>query len=363
VPSNGFGKLLPGQASQVTAFTDAAGNSLRPTALALDNQGNLYVGMTRNGEIARVTTVGTPTVQRDFAHTSSDSGALGLAFDGVNRLFVSEDTNITVVDLTPSPSPKPTIPFLTTPVGAIGLSGPTDLVVTPDTLFVMDTLRVVQVPMINGEPQTGAAGVRMNLPGTGGGLVADQIGRPRGPLGDIPLPALLAGSDPGNGDTATGTVVVSDVPLSQAGLTVPAPFPVLPATPATPAAPGAGRPARRAVRGIQILPRTTRAPTFPRVRRTGTLFHPGAGRVFSVTFRLPHSARVTFSVRSRHGVLVRRFRAGGRARGTVLRFNWDGRDRRGRLVRAGLYRFAITATARRYHRVARGTVRVIRRPL
>jgi hypothetical protein len=30
------------------------------------------------------------------------------------------------------------------------------------------------------------------------------------------------------------------------------------------------------------------------------------------------------------------------------------------LVRAGLYRFTITATARRYHRTARGTVRVIR---
>src|SRR5690349_6153148 len=37
VPSNGAGGLLPGQAAQVAAFTDAAGNSLRPTALALDN--------------------------------------------------------------------------------------------------------------------------------------------------------------------------------------------------------------------------------------------------------------------------------------------------------------------------------------
>jgi hypothetical protein len=43
-----------------------------------------------------------------------------------------------------------------------------------------------------------------------------------------------------------------------------------------------------------------------------------------------------------------------------MRFNWDGRDRRGRLVRAGRYRFTITATARSYHRTARGTVRVIR---
>jgi flagellar hook assembly protein FlgD len=54
-------------------------------------------------------------------------------------------------------------------------------------------------------------------------------------------------------------------------------------------------------------------------------------------------------------------RAGGRGRGTVLRFNWDGRDRHGRLVRAGLYRFTVSANARGYHRTARGTIRVVRR--
>jgi hypothetical protein len=43
-----------------------------------------------------------------------------------------------------------------------------------------------------------------------------------------------------------------------------------------------------------------------------------------------------------------------------MRFNWDGRDRGFRLVRAGLYRLTITASARGYHRTARGTVRVIR---
>jgi flagellar hook assembly protein FlgD len=90
------------------------------------------------------------------------------------------------------------------------------------------------------------------------------------------------------------------------------------------------------------------------------LFHPGAGRVFSITFRVARTARLTFTIRNRRGTLVRRFRAGARRRGTVMRFNWDGRDRRGRLVRAGLSRFTITATARRYHRTARGTVRVIR---
>jgi len=106
------------------------------------------------------------------------------------------------------------------------------------------------------------------------------------------------------------------------------------------------------------LPWWTRAPAFPRLRRSGLLFHPGAGRVFSVTFRVARTARLTFTIRTRRGTLVRRFRAGARRRGTVIRFNWDGRDRRGRLVRAGLYRFTVTATARRYHRTARGTVRL-----
>jgi sugar lactone lactonase YvrE len=356
VPADAAGHLLPGQATTVARFTDAAGTSLRPAALAIDSQGNLFVGMTRNGEIARVTTVGAPVVQRDFAHTSSDSGALGLALDGRGLLLVSEDTNITAVDLAPGPSPKPTSPYLTTPVGPVGLSAPTDLVVTPDNLFVMDTNRVVQVPMAGGRPIPSLAGIRMNLTGTGGGLVADQIGRPRPVLPGIPNPALFAGSDPGNGDTATGTVVVSDAPLTAGGLPLPPPFPAVPAP--APGATGAG--AARRVLAIQVLPRGTRAPTFPRLRRSGLLFHPGAGRVFSVTFRVARTARLTFTIRTRRGALVRRFRAGARRRGTVMRFNWDGRDRRGRLVRAGLYRFTITATARRYHRTARGTVRVIR---
>jgi len=220
----------------------------------------------------------------------------------------------------------------------------------------MDTNRVVQVPMAGGRPIPSLAGIRMNLTGTGGGLVADQIGRPRAVLPGIPTPALFAGSDPGNGDTATGTVVVSDAPLTAGGLPLPPPFPAVPAPAPAPATAAA----TRRVLAIQVLPRGTRAPTFPRLRRSGVLFHPGAGRVFSVTFRVARTARLTFTIRSRRGTLVRRFRAGARRRGTVMRFNWDGRNRRGRLVRAGLYRFTITATARRYHRTARGTVRVIR---
>src|ERR1700750_1556676 len=67
-----------------------------------------------------------------LAHTSTDT-ALGLALDGRGLLLVSEATNTTAVDLAPGPSPKPTFPYLTTPVGPIGLSAPADLVVTPAT--------------------------------------------------------------------------------------------------------------------------------------------------------------------------------------------------------------------------------------
>ncbi|MEA2380465.1 MAG: FlgD Ig-like domain [Solirubrobacteraceae bacterium] len=358
VPADAGGNVLPAQAAPVTQFTDAAGRSLRPDALAVDNLGNLYVGMARNGEIARVTTVGPPTVRREFAHTSTDRGATGLAWDGLGRLLVSEGADITAVDLAPGPSPKLTVPFLTSPLGAIGLVAPTDLVVTPDSLLILDARRVVRVPMAGGAPQPASAAVRMALRGTAGGLVADQVDRPHPPLGDLSTPALLAGDDPGSGAGATGTVVVSDAPLGLPGLTVPPP---LAAATFLPPNAAAARPLRRAVLAIQVLPRGTRAPAFPRLRRSGHRFHPGDGRIVSVTFGLRRSARVTFTVRDRSGALVRRIRAGGRARGTVLRLNWDGRNRRGRLVRAGLYRFTVTAHARGSHRAAGGAVRVVRR--
>src|SRR4051812_27010559 len=181
VPADAAGHLFPAQAAPVAHFTDAAGGSLRPDALAMDSLGNLYVGMDRTGEIARVTTIGPPTVQREFAHTSSDSGAVGLAVDGLGHLLVSEDVNITLVDLAPGPSPKATVPFLTSPLGTVGLVAPTDLVVTPDSLLVLDTLRVVQVPMANGVPNPAGAAERMDLQGTAGGPGAAPNSPPRPP--------------------------------------------------------------------------------------------------------------------------------------------------------------------------------------
>src|SRR3954470_23731493 len=271
VPTDGAGHLAPALAAPVAHFTDAGGQSLRPDALAMDNLGNLYVGMDRNGEIAKVTTIGTPTVQREFAHTSTDSGAIGLARDGRGHLLISEDVNITLVDLAPGPSPKATVPLLTSPLGTIGLVAPTDLVVTPDSLLILDTLRVVQVPMAGGVPNAAGAVVRMGLQGTAGGPLARQIARARPPLGDLPFPALLAGNDPGSGAAATGSVVVSNVTLGSPGLTGPPPLAVPPAV-AGPAAPA--RPVRRAVLGFQVLPRGTRAPRFPRLRRSAHRFHP-----------------------------------------------------------------------------------------
>jgi hypothetical protein len=44
----------------------------------------------------------------------------------------------------------------------------------------------------------------------------------------------------------------------------------------------------------------------------------------------------------------------------VLRMRWDGRDRRGRYVSAGRYRYTVTASARHYHQTAHGTLRIVR---
>jgi flagellar hook assembly protein FlgD len=43
----------------------------------------------------------------------------------------------------------------------------------------------------------------------------------------------------------------------------------------------------------------------------------------------------------------------------VLRLRWDGRDSKGRYVKAGRYRFTLTATGSHYQKTARGSVRVL----
>jgi hypothetical protein len=43
----------------------------------------------------------------------------------------------------------------------------------------------------------------------------------------------------------------------------------------------------------------------------------------------------------------------------VLRLRWDGRDSRGRYVKAGRYRFTLTAIGAHYRKTAKGSVRTL----
>ena len=56
---------------------------------------------------------------------------------------------------------------------------------------------------------------------------------------------------------------------------------------------------------------------------------------------------------------MRRIRVPKHKAHTVLRLRWDGRDSKGRYVKAGRYLFTLTATGSHYQKTARGSVRVL----
>jgi FlgD Ig-like domain len=138
-----------------------------------------------------------------------------------------------------------------------------------------------------------------------------------------------------------------------------------PAPPAGPAAPppvaggGASKPANKTVKAVQVLPRATLAPTFPRLKISTTTLRPGGGRSLAITFRLKHTSRLVLTIRNAKGKIVRRIRAPKHKAHTVLRLRWDGRDSRGHYVAPGRYRFTLTATGSHYGKTARGSVRVV----
>jgi hypothetical protein len=129
-----------------------------------------------------------------------------------------------------------------------------------------------------------------------------------------------------------------------------------------PPAPAAGAAASKApaVKTVQVLPRATLAPTFPRLKISTTTLRPGGGRSLAITFRLKRTSRVVLSIRNAKGKVVRRIRAPKHKAKTVLRLRWDGRDSRGRYVAPGRYRFTVTAIGTHYSRTARGSVRVLK---
>jgi hypothetical protein len=129
--------------------------------------------------------------------------------------------------------------------------------------------------------------------------------------------------------------------------------------PATSPLGGSGTSKSTKVKTVEVLRRATLAPTFPRLKISTTILRPGGGRSLAITFRLKHTSRIVLSVRDAKGKVVRRIRATKHKAHTVLRLRWDGRDSKGRYVKPGRYRFAITATGKHYQKTAHGSVRVL----
>ncbi|MGZ6674544.1 MAG: FlgD immunoglobulin-like domain containing protein, partial [Solirubrobacteraceae bacterium] len=137
-------------------------------------------------------------------------------------------------------------------------------------------------------------------------------------------------------------------------------YPAPPPAAAAGAAQGAAGKRTARIRTVEVLSRRTGAPTFPRLKLSTQKLRPGGGRSLAITFRLKHTSRVVLTFRTTKGKIVRRIRTPRRYKaGTVLRLRWDGRDSKGRYVKAGRYRFTLTATGSHYTKTARGSLRVL----
>jgi hypothetical protein len=132
-----------------------------------------------------------------------------------------------------------------------------------------------------------------------------------------------------------------------------------PPPPAASAAATTARASRARVRPYSVLSRKTKAPTFPRLRLSARTFRPGSGRFFAITLRLKRTSRLVLTFRNAKGKTVRRIRVPKHKAGTVLRLRWDGRDSKGHYVKAGRYRFTLTAVGSHYRKTARGSVRTL----
>ena len=90
----------------------------------------------------------------------------------------------------------------------------------------------------------------------------------------------------------------------------------------------------------------TAAPTFPKVKVNVKTFRPGGGRMFTVSFKAKKTAKFTLVMTNAKGKVVRTLNAGRKTKGKTVTFKWNGRDKRGKLVSAGTYRFKVTAAGR-----------------
>jgi hypothetical protein len=101
------------------------------------------------------------------------------------------------------------------------------------------------------------------------------------------------------------------------------------------------------------------APTFPKVLVNVKTFRLGGGRTFTVRFKAKKTAKFTLVITNAKGRVVRTLNAGRKAKGKTVTFKWNGRDKRGKLVSAGTYRFTVTALAGKAKQTVKGSVKVI----
>ena len=103
---------------------------------------------------------------------------------------------------------------------------------------------------------------------------------------------------------------------------------------------------------------TIKAPTFPKVAVNVKTFRLGGGRVFKVSFKAKKTAKFTLVITNAKGKVVRTLNAGRKTKGKTVTFTWNGRDKRGKLVAAGTYRYKVTAVAGKAKQSVKGSVRV-----
>ena len=106
----------------------------RPSGLALDSAGSLYIADTLNSRIRRVSPAG---LMETVLDSSTVSAPQGLALDAQGSLYIADTGNLRVLKWTSDGS-------VSTEVG--GLSGPRALAVDPaGALYIADTTRVLRV--------------------------------------------------------------------------------------------------------------------------------------------------------------------------------------------------------------------------
>jgi hypothetical protein len=91
---------------------------------------------------------------------------------------------------------------------------------------------------------------------------------------------------------------------------------------------------------------------------SGASFRPGGKRTFVFKVRLTRTARIVLTIKDSHGKVVRTIRVGKHKAGTVT-IRWNGKDRRGHVVRAAKYSYALTAIGSHYKKTGHGSVKVL----